>query len=213
MTEPHHYSGNEIELTNGWPFDVDVPNPSVIDLDTIASSLANLCRFGGHVQFYSVAEHAVLVAEKLGRIGAPVAIQLAGLHHDDHEALDGFGDIQRPAKPLLDSPEYRSRCSRIEHAVWLSLAWHPDGFTADALWSVSDLHSELVKRVDIWAVLFEARWLMKSRGDGWEQTVDRQLAAVPIPNHDEDGISCWTPTTARWAYLNLHKRLCRAAGR
>ena len=209
MNEPHRFTGNEIELSNGQPFDVDTPDRESIDLYTIASSLSNLCRFGGHVQFYSVAEHAVLVATKLRLIGAPVSMQLAGLHHDDHEALDGFGDIQRPAKPLMDSPEYRARCARIDLAIWQSIAWRD---RTDALWDLNDLHSELLKRVDIWAVLFEAHHLMHSGGHGWEQTVDRELAVVPIPNHDEDRIECYLPWTARNAYLEKHNELVDFSG-
>ncbi len=211
MNEPHRFTGNEIELSNGQPFDVDRPVKAAIDLHMIAASLSNLCRFGGHVPFYSVAEHSVLVANKLRLIGAPIHLQLAGLHHDDHEALDGFGDIQRPAKPLMDSPEYRARIERINREVWFALACRNDLNTP--LWSPSDLHDELVKRVDIWAVLFEARRLMRSRGRGWEQTVDRELAAVPIPDHGEDRIDCLSPTIARGDYVALHRLLAGRAVR
>jgi hypothetical protein len=202
---PHTFTGHEIELSNGNQFDPSQPDHRTIDLDTIATALSNLTRFGGHTEFYSVAEHAVLVAAKLGRLGAPVSLRMAGLHHDDAEALDGFGDIQRPAKSLLDGA-YRERFRKIDRCVWRALAW-PDK-DREPLWQTAQLHDDLLKRVDVWAVLLEARRLMRSGGQGWEQTVDGEYeSAVAIPAHVEDVIVCWSPLFARRAYLGLHRRL------
>ena len=201
----HQFQSGEIELANGKPFCPSRPNHHMVDLETIATALSNLTRFGGHTEFYSVAEHAVLVATKLRRIGAPVSLQLAGLHHDDAEALDGLGDVQRPAKGLLDH-SYRERSRKIDQCVWRALAW-PDK-NLQPLWQTAQLHDDLLKRVDTWAVLFEARLLMQSQGRGWEQTVDGLYeSAVAIPDHDDDRIECWAPQTARRIYLDLHRRL------
>ena len=202
----HIFSSNEIELANGRPFNPAHPNHHMVDAETIAHSLSNQCRFGGHCSsFYSIAEHSVLVASKLRRLGAPLSLQHAGLFHDAAEALNGVGDVQRPAKGLLDHA-YRERERKLDQTVWRSVAW-PDK-AREPLWQTAQLHDDLLKRVDVWAVLFEASILMGSEGQGWEQTVDDAYeAAVAIPDHDDDRIECWSPATARRIYLDLHRRL------
>ena len=195
----HQFTGSQIELFNGNPFDPNNPDYHVIDLLSIAHALSNTCRYGGHaVAFHSVSEHAVLVASKLRRIGASPQLQMAGLHHDDHEAIDGIGDIQRPAKTLLDQA-YRERTRRIDHAIWRALAWpEPE---KPFLWAPGMLREPLVKKTDRWALRFEAKWLMRSEGQGWEMD---DAGAHPIPEHDEDEVYCWLPLIARERFIGLH---------
>jgi hypothetical protein len=51
------------------------PDPESIDIEDIAHSLSNICRFGGHPKHYfSIAQHCLLVTELL-----PTQLQLAGL--------------------------------------------------------------------------------------------------------------------------------------
>src|SRR5580704_106133 len=85
------------------------PRPEDIDINDIAISLSNLCRFGGHVDyFWSVAAHSLLVAQLL-----PRPLKLAGLLHDAAEAY--IVDIPRPLKLLL--PQYMEIEHRIEAAI------------------------------------------------------------------------------------------------
>lgn len=68
------------------------PSPRDICIEDIAHSLANQCRFTGHVkQFYSVAQHSILVSEITDFDNA-----LWGLLHDASEAY--LSDIARPIK-------------------------------------------------------------------------------------------------------------------
>ena len=85
-------SGRRVALLN--------PSPAQIVIGDIAHGLANQCRFNGQTnQFYSVAQHSVLVASIL-----PRELRLAGLLHDASEAY--LGDIVQPLKELL--PEYQN---------------------------------------------------------------------------------------------------------
>ena len=78
------YSGKIIEPLN--------PDPEQIDIEDIAHALANQCRFTGHTrEFYSVAQHSVLVSEICDEQDA-----LWGLLHDASEAY--LSDIARPIK-------------------------------------------------------------------------------------------------------------------
>jgi hypothetical protein len=76
-----------------WPLD---PRPEEVCIEDIAHALANQCRFAGHCrQFYSVAQHSVLVSRQFsGR-----EVRLWGLLHDASEAY--VVDVPRPLKPFL----------------------------------------------------------------------------------------------------------------
>lgn len=198
----HVFVGHEIELYNGNPFDPTHPDHQMIDLVSIAHAASNLCRYGGHcAAFYSVAEHAVLVAGKLRRLGAPLSVQFAGLHHDDAETLNGFGDIQRPAK-TLQPPEYGVRETKIDRAVWRALAW-PDK-DLPPMWCTGQLRDELLKRVDRWACRLEARFGMRSRGENWGDWGYEAESTPEIAFEDEDVIEFLCPQSARRAFLSSH---------
>lgn len=93
--------GNTSFLTYmGHAFDIFNPDTWVFDLQDMAIALGNTCRFGGHVSFYSVAEHSVRVARWLEDEGYPPLVQLLGLMHDGIEAY--IGDIIRPIKKYAD---------------------------------------------------------------------------------------------------------------
>lgn len=73
---------------------------SNMTLEDIASSLEKVCRWGGHcLQFYSVAQHAVSVADMIELETGNTLAALYGLHHDDHESVRG--DIPSPRKRFL----------------------------------------------------------------------------------------------------------------
>jgi hypothetical protein len=99
------FSGNTINL-------VDIAN-NVILIEDIAHALSNLCRFCGHIrEFYSVAQHSVLVS----RIVSPENAW-AALFHDAGEAY--LGDVSRPLKALL--PDYQAIEKRFEADIFRKL--------------------------------------------------------------------------------------------
>lgn len=116
-----------------------------LDIEDIAHGLAYQCRFNGQTSdFYSVAQHSILVAQLL-----PDHLQLAGLLHDAGEAF--LGDLVSPIKALL--PDF----SRLEQAVSAQIAMHfAVNFDAPA-----------IKAADLRLLATEKRDLMPNSVEAW----------------------------------------------
>lgn len=182
-----------IETASGIFIDLAEPDPDLIQIGDIAHALAHVCRFGGHsAKHYSVAEHAVLVADRLLAAGHAPVVALAGLHHDDAEAY--LGDIPRPLKPLLGDA-YGTLTHRLDQAIVEALKL-PFG--------ASLFHVFNLKAVDNWACAFEAYNLMPSRGLTWVSfTVDWPVDQGP-------GVQWYgglNPREAKMLYLRRHHQL------
>lgn len=137
--------GDFIQTFSGkvfWPLD---PRPEEVDIVDIAHSLSLMCRFGGHIrEFYSVAQHSVLVASLL-----PDELKLAGLLHD---ATEGYlVDLPRPVKQWIQ--QYRE----IEHNLEKVIA---------AAFDVS-FSDPLIKQADNIMLLTEARDLLGPQTYPW----------------------------------------------
>jgi len=169
-------NGDWIETFTGrkfWPLD---PRPEEIVIEDIAHSLANQCRFAGHVrEFYSVAQHSVLVSEL---VSPPD--KLWGLLHDASEAY--LVDFPRPVKhdPKFGGP-YRRMEAQLMGAICLRFQL-PHKMPAS------------VRVADDRAVVNEARALMHSRGDIWSWGHDIQGL--------EGDIDCLAPHDAERAFLS-----------
>lgn len=91
-----------------WPLD---PRIEDVRIEDIAHALAHLCRFNGHVrEFYSVAQHSVLVSEYLAHDHPDLA--LLGLIHDAQEAY--LCDIPSPLKRLSAFAAYPAAEQRLQ---------------------------------------------------------------------------------------------------
>lgn len=139
-------SGNWMQTYSGvqfWPLD---PHHSEIKIVDIAHALSNMCRYAGHCrEFYSVAEHSVLVSHIV-----PPADALAGLLHDATEAY--LVDVPRPIKGYLGGYH------EFEHRLWVSVA------------EAFDLPVELpdsVKIADNAILLAEAEQIMGPKPAPW----------------------------------------------
>lgn len=87
--------GLYITTYSGKRFYINDCNIADIPIEDIAHALSMNCRFNGHVnEFYSVAEHSVLVSKLV-----PKEYALWGLLHDVTEAF--VPDIPRPFKSLI----------------------------------------------------------------------------------------------------------------
>lgn len=109
----------------------------MVNLEDIAHSLSQLCRYGGHCNhFYSVAEHSVRLSETVDPREA--------LLHDATEAY--LGDVVSPLKSMLT--EYRMLEDHIRRVIALrfGLAERVPGVVALAdrtirQWEVAQLFS------------------------------------------------------------------------
>lgn len=93
----------------GTYFDFNAPEKFDFDINVIAHSLSNICRFTGQVrEFYSVAQHSVIVSHLV-----PSELALVALMHDMAESV--LGDVSSPLKSMLS--EYRAIENRVEAAM------------------------------------------------------------------------------------------------
>lgn len=151
---------NYIETVNGNKVHFLEPHPDELDIKDIAFSLSNLCRFNGHVPFFSVAEHCISVASRL-----PHRKQLAGLLHDASEAY--LADIASPVKACL--PDYKQLEDNLLNAIAKKFGVEFD---------------DEVKQADLDATYTEAYFLLKSKGASWRPVVwqpDHRYEPVCLP--------------------------------
>ncbi len=140
------YTGARVHILN--------PEPREIRIKDIAHALAHLCRFCGHVpEFYSVAQHSVLVADLLADIGWP-DLAFCGLMHDAAEAY--LHDLHRPLKLCL--PEYADLEKRMMATICLKfglpITMHPVVKRADNIALATefrDLYAESIEDCAGWA--------------------------------------------------------------
>lgn len=145
--------GFHIETYSGAYLDLTAPRPRDIRLPDVAHGLAHTCRGAGQTaRFFSVAEHAVIVSRRLGELGHPPRVVLAGLHHDDPEAY--LHDITKPLKYLLTA------YTPLEVRMW-------EAISAALDLGECDISDPAVKAADIWALGAENHHLRKSRGSTW----------------------------------------------
>lgn len=119
----------------GHMFDIFDPDTWVFDLEDIAQALSTTCRFGGHVEFYSVAEHSIRVANWLKERGYDARTQMVGLLHDAVEAY--IGDIVRPIKGTfkLDNESLLDLEKGMEYAMFSAFGLLDDDF--DTMWKAA----------------------------------------------------------------------------
>jgi hypothetical protein len=181
------------ENKNGWfptftgvQFFPAAPRVEDIHIEDIAHALALQCRFAGHVrEFYSVAQHSVLVS-----LYVPASDALWGLLHDAAEAY--VQDLIRPLKHHPTLAGYRDIEARMEGAIadrfGLPLPMPPSIKEADN-------RALMTERRDLYAYDPE-RYQWSIKAEPWPELI------VP-----------WGPRTAEARFLSRFAELTSAGGR
>ena len=138
--------GPSIRLFSGAWLDLSSPETSDFTIEDIAQGLALQCRYAGQCRdFYSVAEHSLLVSDIVSED------PLGALLHDAAEAF--LGDVTRPLKQML--PDYRKIESQMQRAILerfgLSLIPNPAIKRADLRVLAAEQHQVMPEGTDEWA--------------------------------------------------------------
>lgn len=159
-----------------WPLS---PNPDDVCVEDIAHSLSMQCRYAGHcIEYYSVAEHAVLMYDHVVEHSEDPAVWWWALHHDDAEAY--LVDVPRPVKASL--PGYAA-------AEWAVM-----NCIAEALSSPGPMPS-IVKQFDN-RIISDERANLRAMDWGY---------VPPVPLGVD--LKCWSPKEAEEAYLDRHYKV------
>lgn len=141
-----------IDTRAGRKIDLANPAESTIEIGDIACALSRICRFAGHSNtFYSVAQHAILVADIVDRLGHP-RLKAWALHHDSHEAY--IGDLSSPLKRLLVERREYSTLKRTANDLDVAIR------TAFRIHAPTSGDAKVVKYADLVALAAESRALM-----------------------------------------------------
>lgn len=171
-----------IQTYKGGRFYLDRPK---FDIEEIAHSLSLQCRFTGHIKdFYSVAEHSILVAGLSKEFGAD---PFEGLLHDAHEAY--WSDIASPWKAVL--PDYKKIEKNLEGEMRKQFG-------------LPKTISELVKKADWVALFIEARTLLNGSIKDWIAPEGVKELADKYKNLRP---GCLFPRAAEQAFLEAYDDL------
>lgn len=153
---------NTIQTYSGLFVNPLAMTPDEITLKDIAHALSLICRFGGHcTQFYSVAQHSVLVSEITKQLGGTPDQVYAALLHDATEAY--LIDLPRPIKNQL--PDYKTAEKGLEKII------------AEKFKVVLD--DEIIKKADMIALAMEADVLMV-KSQLWDSLQGITRLNIPI---------------------------------
>lgn len=167
-----------IQTFSGRRFNPTNPNPDAIVIQDIAHALSMQCRFSGHChQFYSVAQHSVLVSHVCNFEDA-----LWGLLHDAEEAY------------LVDMPRPLKRSGKLDAFIEFQ---HKVQKAVCKRFGLPEKEPASVKRADTVLLATEARDLMSPLHPDWRQPTE------PLPFKIEP----WSPQQAQENFLKRFNEL------
>lgn len=168
------------------PYDLTLDDISIED---IAHALSNQCRYGGHTcDFYSVAEHSVILAEEGWKRWGP-AEALFLLLHDAEEAY--LQDMAQPTKRRQDFEGYRKACAAASKVIFQKLGVK---VSQELALACMHLDEEMVKH--------EAKAFWQGHIPvEWKKELDL------IPSSFNPVFHGWLPLRAEHKFLNMFGRL------
>ena len=170
-----------ISMLSGSYFDYLNPEAAQLVIDDIATPLANICRFAGHLPiFYSVAQHAVNCS-----LIVPDEFAFDALMHDTAEALTN--DIPTPLKTAL--PVFKELEIKIEAAMSVKF-----GFTYPLAPEVKLADSQMLGLEMTHVKGLKERWQVLD-GIEWEHL-------LPLVD-----LTSWTPRLAKRNFLQRYEEL------
>jgi hypothetical protein len=164
-----------------------------LDINDMAHNLGQICRYNGGVDdFYSVAEHSILISRALQKTGHSPLTCLQGLLHDGPEYI--IGDMIRPLKNALarEVPAAAAFLKAVDHDIEQKIA---------TKYQLGDFHPD-VKEFDDRIVNDEKSFLFGS-GRLWTH------GGVPL----YVDIQCYDPSEAKRQFRFRFRELWRALGR
>lgn len=193
--------GPYIQTYSGRQFFLADPREEDIQLEDFAHALARICRFTGHGEFYSVAQHCVLASE-MAMLFYPEYPLLPAqmLVHDVSEAY--LNDISSPLKSLL--PDYRKLEERLEAVVERALG-------------IRFTKMPIVKEIDMRMLVTERPVVFNDLVPLWvKTTADIKPFERPEGKYPASDWECawmgWPPDKAEEEYLTQFRRLFRSRG-
>lgn len=183
-----------ITTRSGAGLNLAEPDPASITVQDVAAALSKICRFQAQTStFYSVAQHAIEVSERV-----PAELALAALHHDSqNEAF--IGDIPTPLKQLIleRSDVYEAVGNRIDAAIGAALGIDPELFG-----------DRRIKDADEEVRLLEAQQLLADGGESIRKALTERgsSAAISIEPGRRMGVVL-SAEDAENKFLDVHARL------
>lgn len=207
------FTGQFVNLLN--------PEAATIREEDIIHGLSMVCRYGGHVKnFYSVAEHSVLVHDLVLRVPLQdIAIdqglsrgtvafnlRLAALLHDAPEAF--IGDMVAPLKYTMRKAQFGARHDKEGNIA--SVYDEIEKRFEEVIGKVYGLQSWWANRpevriADLWAMRIEATKLTHSGAEHWRWPHELPNdGAIPSDIYWQGGLN---PLQAKMYYRNALSRL------
>ena len=170
--------GNTIKVRAGHYVDLLDPDPSTLEIESIASSLSKICRYGGHCKyFYSVAEHCVMCCKLAREDEQSQDFIRALLLHDASEAY--LGDMVKPLKVALR--DYQGVEANFEKIV-------SKAFNVDLLG-----HHQTIKKYDLELLKIEKESLFDDIQEEWDLLKGIQSRKLQL--------NYWSPHQAEYEFL------------
>lgn len=189
---------------NGRRIDLSFPKVEDIDVADIACGLSRVCRYTGQLRdFYSVAQHAMMVAELVDE-----DLRLAALHHDDSEAY--MNDLPRNLKHSAGLAGYRGLEARLTTVIERAFGINLKAQQRCQIKAADDLLA-IYERITLrhHDIFDAAKHVDESLADGFVSKPERRdailLLAARIPAEWHDFPFTLTPAVAEQKFLERHR--------